>query len=450
MPYDGLMHFKLKSAKMIIANFDSMEGLDLKQIVCEMCGSNKLIKKDGIYECQYCGCQYTLEEARKLIVEGTVKVDESDKIANWMKLADSAFNNSNWREAYSYYCKILEVYPEEWRPVYRKALSIGWQSSIGNIRANETLGGIVDGYKMLMASDNTDGFKALGVVLIVQDLLSWINAVQSASENHAHEYTDRLESACYEYYQRSSLMASVVNFCISLITKFVVLNIEDTDLTDEVIDGIDSIVLTLHLALCERFRVYLGKKYSTFWQAYFDDYKNINPPEYAKKSLSDLNAANSKLKNDNNLWKKDRRTKAIHDRWERYPEEKQVFESLHAADKLLDKRITEEESRLNSNKSDLAIVCKKIEEAEEQISLNANRIYALENRWYAKRRAAEEADKMKNENAELQESLETLNLKKEELKASIHETQSDLNDQKQKSKEMKEKIRSLVNRAFID
>lgn len=444
------MHFKVLSARMVIANYDSMEEKDLKQIICEMCGSNKLIKKNGIYECQYCGCQYTLEEARKLIVEGTVKVDESDKIVNWLKLADSAFNNSSWREAYSYYCKILEVYPEEWRSIYRKALSIGWQSSVGNIRANETLGGIVDGYKMLMASDNADEFKAWGIVLIEQDLLHWINAVQSASENHAHEYTDRLESACHEYYQRSSLMASVVNFAISLFTKFVVINIEDTDLTEEVYDGIQDIITTILFALGERFRVYLGKKYSTFWQAYFDDYSNIDPPEYAKKAQSDLRIASTNLRNNYNQWKKDRQTKLIHDRWERYPEEKQVFESLQSADKLLDKRISEEESKLNSNKGDLAIVCSKIEETEKQITLNINRIHALENRWYAKQRALEEADKLKNENSELQESLRVLNSKKEELKAVIHETQNDLNDQKQKSSEMKGKIRSLVNRAFID
>ena len=422
----------------------------MKQIVCEMCGSNKLIKKNGIFECQYCGCQYTLEEARKLIVEGTVKVDESDKIVNWMKLADSAFNNSSWREAYSYYCKILEVYPEEWRSIYRKALSIGWQSSIGNIRANETVGGIVDGYKMLMASDNTDEFKAFGIVLIEHDLLNWINAVQSTSEKHAHEYTDRLESACYEYYQRSSLMASVMSISISLFTKFVVINVEELDMAQDVYDEIQEITTTILFALGESFRVYLGKKYSTFWQAYFDDYSNVAPPEYAKKAHSDLRIARNNLKSNYNQWQKDRRTKFIHDRWEKYPEEKQIFESLQAADKLLDKRITEEESKLNSNKSDLAVVCEKIEEAEKQISLNANRIHVLENRWYAKQRAAEEMDKLNNENSELQESLETLNLRKKELKASIHETQLDLNDQKQKSKELKEKKRSLVNRAFID
>lgn len=37
----------------------------MKQLTCEMCGSTKLIKQDGVFVCQSCGCQYSVEEARK-------------------------------------------------------------------------------------------------------------------------------------------------------------------------------------------------------------------------------------------------------------------------------------------------------------------------------------------------------------------------------------------------
>lgn len=43
-------------------------------IKCEMCGSNQLTKIDGLYQCQFCGTKYTPEEAKKLIVSGTVEV----------------------------------------------------------------------------------------------------------------------------------------------------------------------------------------------------------------------------------------------------------------------------------------------------------------------------------------------------------------------------------------
>ncbi len=44
----------------------------MKAIQCELCGSNQLIKKDGFFQCEFCGTKYTLEEARKLFVSGSV------------------------------------------------------------------------------------------------------------------------------------------------------------------------------------------------------------------------------------------------------------------------------------------------------------------------------------------------------------------------------------------
>ena len=39
----------------------------MKQLICEMCGSNDLVKHDGLFRCTYCGMQYTPDEAKKLI-----------------------------------------------------------------------------------------------------------------------------------------------------------------------------------------------------------------------------------------------------------------------------------------------------------------------------------------------------------------------------------------------
>ena len=57
----------------------------VKTIVCEMCGSNDVIKKDGLYVCQHCGTKYDPEEAKKLMVE--IKIDNSAKIQNLYQLA---------------------------------------------------------------------------------------------------------------------------------------------------------------------------------------------------------------------------------------------------------------------------------------------------------------------------------------------------------------------------
>lgn len=56
----------------------------MKAIKCELCGSNQLLKKEGFFQCEYCGTKYSLEEARKLLgkveIEGDVSVKEADFI----------------------------------------------------------------------------------------------------------------------------------------------------------------------------------------------------------------------------------------------------------------------------------------------------------------------------------------------------------------------------------
>ena len=54
----------------------------MKAMVCEMCSSNDLVKQDGMFVCQHCGTQYSVEEAKKLMVEGVVKIDTSDELKN--------------------------------------------------------------------------------------------------------------------------------------------------------------------------------------------------------------------------------------------------------------------------------------------------------------------------------------------------------------------------------
>lgn len=54
----------------------------MKQLVCEMCGSKDLVKQDGIFVCQACGTKYSVEEAKKMMIEGTVDVQGTVKVDN--------------------------------------------------------------------------------------------------------------------------------------------------------------------------------------------------------------------------------------------------------------------------------------------------------------------------------------------------------------------------------
>ena len=41
----------------------------MKQLACEMCGSTNLVKQDGMFVCQECGTKYSVEEAKKMMME---------------------------------------------------------------------------------------------------------------------------------------------------------------------------------------------------------------------------------------------------------------------------------------------------------------------------------------------------------------------------------------------
>ena len=106
----------------------------MKQLTCEMCGSNDLVKQDGVFVCQSCGCKYSVEEAKKMMVEGavevtgTVKVDNSAELENLRVLARRAKDTNNTKEAEEYYYKILAKVPNDWEAVffslYYKSLNI--------------------------------------------------------------------------------------------------------------------------------------------------------------------------------------------------------------------------------------------------------------------------------------------------------------------------------------
>ena len=115
----------------------------MKRLTCEMCGSTDLIKQEGVFVCQSCGCKYTVEEARKMMVEGTVevqgtvKVDNSHLINNYLDMAASARDAGNNAEAESYCNKIIEIDPQNYLAWKLKGEAAAWQSSLRNSRVDE-------------------------------------------------------------------------------------------------------------------------------------------------------------------------------------------------------------------------------------------------------------------------------------------------------------------------
>ena len=81
----------------------------MKQLTCEMCNSTDLVKQDGFFVCQTCGCKYSVEEAKKMMLEGTVdvqdtvQVDNSAFVEKYLANARRAKQKEDWKESEKYY-----------------------------------------------------------------------------------------------------------------------------------------------------------------------------------------------------------------------------------------------------------------------------------------------------------------------------------------------------------
>ncbi len=90
----------------------------MKVLACELCGSNDLVKQEGLFVCQYCGAKYSLEEARKMMVEGTVRIDHSSELTNLYKAARNAREASDEESAIRHYEKISGMDPDGWEAIF--------------------------------------------------------------------------------------------------------------------------------------------------------------------------------------------------------------------------------------------------------------------------------------------------------------------------------------------
>ncbi len=117
----------------------------MKALTCEMCGSTNLLKQDGVFVCQSCGTKYSVEEAKKMMVEGTVavegtvKVDKSDEATNLLKLAKTAIESLNGKEAYDYTNRVLETNPNNAEAWFVRMEAVGMTAILKDLKVVEVM-----------------------------------------------------------------------------------------------------------------------------------------------------------------------------------------------------------------------------------------------------------------------------------------------------------------------
>lgn len=192
----------------------------MKALQCEMCGSQDLVKDGGVFVCQSCGTKYSVEEAKKMMVEGTVdvkgtvKVDTSDELKNLYEIARRAKDSDNSENATKYYDMILIKDPGSWEAnyyvVYFKAMGckIAEIWSAANSVTN-CLDSVVDLIKKNI-EDKDERNKALNEVLIRNSSISTL--LFNAAKSHYDGIDSSIQTQFLQEYLNSAAQSALIMY----------------------------------------------------------------------------------------------------------------------------------------------------------------------------------------------------------------------------------------------
>ncbi len=79
-----------------------------------MCGGRDLVKQDGLYVCQNCGCKYSTEEAKKLFeITGKVEVDGISTCEQLLERGNTYLKLEDYKSAQDTFKEFINTYPEK-------------------------------------------------------------------------------------------------------------------------------------------------------------------------------------------------------------------------------------------------------------------------------------------------------------------------------------------------
>lgn len=163
----------------------------MKQLTCEMCGSTDLLKQDGVFVCQTCGCKYSVEEAKKMMVEGTVEVsgtvriDDSDELKKLYQAARNARATSDDASAIRHYESISAKDPNSWEASFY--LVMLKTNSIKNGEIASTALGVVNClpkvFELIHSTESSEEGKKSAVDEVIKECYTTAFYLTSASNS---------------------------------------------------------------------------------------------------------------------------------------------------------------------------------------------------------------------------------------------------------------------------
>ena len=191
----------------------------MKQLTCEMCGSTDLVKQDGVFVCQSCGTKYSIEEAKKMMIEGvvdvsgsTVKIDTSNELENLYQVARRAKNENNAANAAKYYDMILAKDPTSWEASFYTVYFQAMQCKIAGIEtAAISVQNCVNSVLTLIRDHvDEESEKSAAIHEVGTHCQQIAYTLATASSNHYHEIGENARPDYFNEFVRNLTAATSV------------------------------------------------------------------------------------------------------------------------------------------------------------------------------------------------------------------------------------------------
>lgn len=203
----------------------------MQALKCELCGGNDIVKQDGYYVCQHCGTRYSPEEAKKLMIEGSVKIDNSERIKNLYDLGRRAKDQSDFKQLEQYYSEILKEVPHDWEAMFYSTLG-GSVNSIGRlspenprdavsrvVSASNKLQNCIKDVIQAIRGLSSDDEKGKAIKQVVQDTGYFSDAWMDLLNGIPAQYCKN--GSTPNCYLDKTLLINGINLNFSLLTQFI-------------------------------------------------------------------------------------------------------------------------------------------------------------------------------------------------------------------------------------
>lgn len=157
----------------------------MQQLVCKMCGGNELIKEEGCYVCQHCGCSYTVDMSE--IINFTTKDNENVSVE---KMIDTI--KKEWNDIPRYNSEINNKIYANITRIGHAEMAFAGQQIINVFKDGFSIAGC--GYEVAIYNIAGERIKYFTILSVAY------NSVDDKLGAHVTRFTGPLESGEYNEY----------------------------------------------------------------------------------------------------------------------------------------------------------------------------------------------------------------------------------------------------------